>query len=50
VLATLLTGLALDRGPVAATAEAGAAFLVTAALMHALLCLDTFDRATGRKE
>jgi len=26
VLATLLTGLALDRGPVAPTAEAGAAF------------------------
>lgn len=49
VVTTLLAGLVLDRRPTAATAEAGTAFLLTAALMQLLLLLDTFDRATGRK-
>jgi hypothetical protein len=49
VLTTLLAGLVLDRRPASATAEAGNAFLLTAALMQLLLLLDTFDRATGRK-
>ncbi|HQQ77642.1 MAG TPA: hypothetical protein PLB01_09835 [Thermoanaerobaculia bacterium] len=50
VLLTAATGLALGPGnDVAALAEYARTFLIVAGIMQALLVLDVFERARGRR-
>jgi hypothetical protein len=50
VLLTALTGLALDpTNAVAPLAEYARTFLIVAAIMQALLVLDIWERANGRR-
>jgi len=50
VLLTAATGLALGPGnEVAALSEYARTFLIVAAIMQALLVLDVFERARGRR-
>ncbi|MGA7993065.1 MAG: hypothetical protein WCC53_16680 [Thermoanaerobaculia bacterium] len=50
VLLTALTGLCLDpKSDVAALSEYARTYLVVAAIMQALLVLDVWERARGRR-